>query len=174
MTSGISILLDAVDARILDALQTDCSISNQELAQRVLTSPATCLRRVKRLVDTGVIERRVAILAPDRAGGGAGLLVGFTAIVEVTLDRQAVELQSTFEGRATEDPEVQQIYRVASGPDFVLVVRVDDMDGYQALARRLFTSDANVRNVKTYFALKRAKFDPRVPVRLKAAAARPD
>ena len=155
-------LLDAVDRRILDALQDDCSISNQDLAIRVLTSPATCLRRVKRLVDSGVIQRRIAILAPDRAGGG--LRVGITAIVEVTLDRQAVELLSTFETRAEADPEVQQIYRVSSGPDFVLIVHVGDMEAYQALAHRLFTSDANVRNVKAYFSIKRSKFEPRVDV----------
>ena len=156
------ISLDAVDARILDVLQSDCALSNQDLAERVLTSPATCLRRVKRLVDSGVIERRIAILAPDRAADG--LAAGITAVVEVTLDRQPVELQSTFEERAVADEAVQQIYRVSSGPDFVLVVRVGDMDGYQALAQRLFTNDANVRNVRTYFAVKRAKFEPRIPV----------
>lgn len=168
MTPETVIDLDAIDARILEALQTDCAISNQELAETVHTSPATCLRRVKRLVDAGVIERRIAILAPDRAGGG--LAAGLTAIVEVTLDRQPVELQSTFEDRAIADPGVQQIYRVSSGPDFVLVVRVDDMAGYQALAQRLFTSDANVRNVRTYFSVKRGKFEPRVPVVLPARA----
>ena len=53
---------DALDLRLLDALQTDASLSNQDLAARVAVSPATCLRRVKRLVDLGVIERRVALL----------------------------------------------------------------------------------------------------------------
>ncbi len=148
--------LDAIDRRILDVLQADCSLSNQELADRVHTSPATCLRRVKRLVDSGVVERRIAILAPDRVGAGIG------AVVEVTLERQAVELSSTFEARAVADAEVQQVYRVNPGPDFVLVVAVADMDGYQALAKRLFTSDANVRNVRAYFVVERPKFEPRV------------
>ncbi|HEY1393847.1 MAG TPA: Lrp/AsnC family transcriptional regulator, partial [Methylibium sp.] len=55
--------LDALDWRILDQLQQDASLSNQALAERVHVSPATCLRRVKRLVDSGVIEKRIAILS---------------------------------------------------------------------------------------------------------------
>ena len=156
------VALDAIDRRILETLQDDASLSNQDLALRVHTSAATCLRRVKRLVDTGVVERRIAILAPDRAT--SGLRAGITAVVEVTLDRQAAELQSAFEERAVADPEVQQCYRVTPGPDFVLIAYVRDTDGYQALAQRLFTADTNVRNVRTYFSVKRAKFAPRVPV----------
>ena len=49
--------LDATDLRILDQLPRDASLSNQDLAAAIHTSPATCLRRVKRLVDSGVIER---------------------------------------------------------------------------------------------------------------------
>ena len=155
-------VLDSIDRQLLDVLQRDASLSNQDLAAAVRTSPATCLRRVKRLVESGVIERRIAILAPDRAT--SGLRAGLTAVVEVTLDRQAAELQAAFEERAVADPEVQQCYRVTPGPDFVLIAYVPDADGYQALAQRLFTTDANVRNVRTYFSVRRAKFEPRVPV----------
>jgi DNA-binding Lrp family transcriptional regulator len=59
---------------------------------------------------------------------------------------------------------VQQVWRVSPGPDFVLVVQVADMAAFQALTQRLLTQDANVRNVKTYFAVKRAKFDTALPV----------
>lgn len=157
-----SIVLDAVDRRILDILQNDSALSNQDLAQRVRTSPATCLRRVKLLVDSGVIERRIAILAPAQAT--SGLRAGVTAVIEVTLERQAAELQTVFEQRAIADSAVQQCYRVTPGPDFVLIAYVADTDAYQSLAQRLFTIDANVRNVRTYFATRRAKFEPRVPV----------
>jgi Lrp/AsnC family leucine-responsive transcriptional regulator len=56
--------LDDIDLRLLDLLQTDASLSNQELAQRALTSPPTCLRRVKRLRDAGLIERRSRCCRP--------------------------------------------------------------------------------------------------------------
>jgi Lrp/AsnC family transcriptional regulator, leucine-responsive regulatory protein len=158
--------LDRVDRAILDILQTDCALTNQELADRVHTSPATCLRRVKRLVDGGVVERRIAILAPDaaRTGSVTGLAPGITVIVEVTLDRQAAELQAAFEERAVADPEVQQCYRVTPGPDFVLIAYIAETSAYQALAARLLTADLNVRNVRAYFAVSRSKFEPRIPV----------
>ena len=148
--------LDAIDLRLLDALQTDASLSNQDLAARVAVSPATCLRRVKRLVDAGIVERRVALLSPDRLGAG------LSVILEITLDRQGAEHLDAFEARAVQDAAVQQCWRVSPGPDFVLVAQVGDMPAYHALAQRLLTQDANVRNIKAFFSVKRAKFDTRV------------
>jgi len=153
-----AIPLDAIDLRLLDQLQLDASLSNIELARRVHVSPATALRRVKRLVDSGTIERRVAILSPRALGAG------LTALVEVTLDRQGAEHLAAFEARAVAEAAVQQCYRVAPGPDFMLVVHCADMPGYHALVQRLFTQDANVRNVKAFFSISRAKFEPRLPL----------
>ena len=150
------IALDNTDLRLLDLLQTDASLSNQALAELAHTSPATALRRVRRLVDEGVIERRVALLSPLALGEG------LTALVEITLDRQGAEHLEAFEQRAVNDTAVQQCWRVAPGPDFVLVVQAADMAAYHALVLRLFTQDANVRNVKAFFAVKRAKFEPRL------------
>ena len=152
---------DATDIRLLELLQTDASVSNQELAERAHTSPATALRRVRRLVDEGVIERRVALLNPHRLGEG------LTALVEISLDRQGAEHLQAFEDRAVADPAVQQCYRVSPGPDFVLVLHVAGMAAYHALVQRLLTQDANVRNVKAFFSVKRAKFDPRLPIAVK-------
>jgi len=159
MKNTSSIELDKTDLRLLDLLQDDASLSNQDLAAAAHTSPATALRRVRRLVDAGVIDRRVALLNPDRIGHG------LSAVVEITLDRQGAEHLDAFEQRVLPDAEVQQLWRVSPGPDFVLVVHTADMAGYHALVQRLFTQDANVRNVKAYFGVKRAKFDPRVLLR---------
>jgi Lrp/AsnC family leucine-responsive transcriptional regulator len=144
-------------------LQRDASLSNQDLAARVHVSAATCLRRVKRLADAGVIERRVAILSPERLGAG------LTAIVEITLDRQGAEHLAAFETRAVADRNVQQCYRVSPGPDFVLLLQVADMAAYHELVQRLFTQDANVRNVKSYFSVRRAKFEPALVLSQQAA-----
>ena len=154
--------IDAIDHKILDCLQSDASLTNQALAERVHVSPATCLRRVKALVDGGVIERRVALLSSDALGHG------LTAIVEVALDRQGAESLAAFEARAIAEPAVRQCHRVSPGPDFVLVVQVLDMAAYDALVERLFTQDANVRNVKAYFSIRRAKFDTRIALPLSA------
>ena len=61
-----SLALDAIDLRILSELQSDAAQSNQDLAERVHVSPPTCLRRVKRLVELGVIERQIAIVSLDK------------------------------------------------------------------------------------------------------------
>jgi DNA-binding Lrp family transcriptional regulator len=148
--------LDDVDLRLLDALQHDASLSNVALAERVHVSPPTCLRRVKRLAQGGWIERQVVILSQDR------LAPGLQALVEVSLDRQGAEHLDAFEARAVADDAVQQCWRVSPGPDFVLVVQAPDMPGYLALTQRLFTQDANVRNVKAFFATRRAKFGTQI------------
>ena len=148
--------LDATDLRILDLLQHDASLSNQDLAAAAHTSAATCLRRVKRMLDAGIIERRVAILSPDRLGAG------LTVIAEVTLDRQGAEHLAAFEQRAVADSAVQQCYRVSPGPDFVLVLQVADMAAWNTLVERLFTQDANVRNVKSFFSVRRAKWQSQI------------
>jgi Lrp/AsnC family transcriptional regulator, leucine-responsive regulatory protein len=154
MNSAEQIALDATDLRILEHLQRDASLTNQALAAAALTSAATCLRRVKRLEDAGVIERRIALLS------GAKLGAGLSAIVEVTLDRQGAEHLAAFEARAVAQAQVQQCYRVSPGPDFVVIVQVPDMQAYHELVQRLFTQDANVRNVKAFFSVHRAKFEP--------------
>lgn len=151
-------LLDAVDRRLLNLLQEDCSLTNQALAQRVHISPPTCLRRVRRLHESGFIERQVAILAADRLGAH------LTAIVEISLEHQGAERQAAFEALALDEPAVQQCYRVSPGPDFVLIVAVPDMPAYHALVHRTFTAQANVRNIRTFFSIKRGKFVPKVPL----------
>ena len=152
--------LDSTDLALLAQLQDDSALSNQDLAARVHISPATCLRRVKRLREAGLVEREMAILNPQRMAESLGH--GLEAVVEVSLDRQGSEEQDAFEQRVVEDEAVQQCYRVSPGPDFILVVHARDMPDYLSLAQRLFTSDANVRNVKAFFSVKRAKFRPRI------------
>jgi len=149
---------DEIDRRILNALQQNASLTNAELAQTVHVSPPTCLRRVKNLTENGVIERQVAIVAPEKVGAK------LTAIVEITLDVQAADRMAEFEVLVARDDAVLQCYRVSPGPDFVLIVQVADMPAYHALAHRLFATQTNVRNVKAYFSTFRSKFETRIAV----------
>jgi Lrp/AsnC family leucine-responsive transcriptional regulator len=151
-------ILDDVDRRILNILQVDAAQTNAELAELVHVSPPTCLRRVKQLRENGVIERQVAIVAPDKVGAR------LSAIVEITLDVQAADRMEEFERVVADEAAVLQCYRVSSGPDFVLVVQVADMPAYHALAHRLFTTHSNVRNVKAYFSTFRSKFETRIAI----------
>jgi Lrp/AsnC family leucine-responsive transcriptional regulator len=157
-TNAPALLMDDVDRRILNALQLDSSHTNAELAELVHVSPPTCLRRVKHLTEAGIIARQVAIVAPDKVGAR------LTAIVEISLDVQAAERMDQFEAVVAVEAAVLQCYRVAPGPDFVLIIQLADMPAYHALAHRLFATHANVRNVKTYFSTFRSKFETLIAV----------
>lgn len=151
-------ILDELDRRILNALQEDASRTNNDLAALVHASPPTCLRRVKRLSEAGVIQRQVALVAPEKVGAA------LTAIVEITLDHQGAERVAEFEALVAREAEVLQCYRVSPGPDFVLIVQVGDMPAYHAFAHRVFAAHANVRNVRSYFSIHRSKFETRIAV----------
>ena len=150
--------MDELDRRILNALQIDASHTNAELAELVHVSPPTCLRRVKQLTEAGIIARQVAIVDPEKVGAR------LTAIVEIALDANAAERMAAYEQLVAAEPAVLQCYRVAPGPDFVLIVQVADMPAYHALAHRLFATQTNVRNVKAYFSTFRSKFETRLAV----------
>jgi DNA-binding Lrp family transcriptional regulator len=158
--NNISSTLDATDLQLLAALQVDASISNIALADKLQISAPTCLRRTKRLLHEGWIEKQVAILSSDKLGQLMGHSVA--ALIEVSLDKQGEELLQAFENRAVQEAAVQQCWRVSPGPDFMLVVQVADMPAYLAFTQRLLTQDANVRNVKAFFSVKRAKFGTQI------------
>jgi len=149
---------DELDKRILLQLQQNSALTNHELAARVHASPPTCLRRVKRLTDEGVITRQVALLAPEKLGPS------LTAIVEITLDHQATEKLLEFEKLVAAESAVQQCYRVSPGPDFVLIIQVADMPAYHALAHRLFATQSNIRNVRSFFSIVRSKFETQIEI----------
>ena len=154
--------IDAVDRRLLALLQHNCALTNQELAAQAHLSPATCLRRVRRLRESGLIEREMALLSPDRLAEVTG--AGLTAILEVTLDRQDSATLERFEAALAGETAVQQCYRVSAGPDFVLIIHVADMPAYHALVQRALTAERAVRNVRAFFSVRRSKFAPVLPV----------
>ena len=150
--------LDELDIRILAILQSDASISNQTLAEHVFTSTATTLRRVRTLEESGVIERTVAILSPEKLGAS------ITAIAEITLDMQNAESFDSFDTLINAELAVTQAYRTAPSVDFTLALTVRDMAAYNALVQRLFTAANNVRNVRSRFVTKRSKFSVAQPL----------
>ena len=157
-----SIELDTVDLQILRQLQSDASLSNQAMALVLHLTPPTCLRRVKRLHQLGLVEKQVAILNSEKLSQFTGH--GLQVIVEVSLDRQDSGSLLQFEQKAVAEAGVQQCWRVSPGPDFVLIIATTDMPAYLGLSQKLFTQDANVRNVKAFFATQRAKFEPKLAI----------
>ena len=157
-----SIELDAIDLQILRQLQSDASLSNQAMALVLHLTPPTCLRRVKRLHQLGLVEKQVAILNSEKLSQFTGH--GLQVIVEVSLDRQDSGSLLQFEQKAVAEAGVQQCWRVSPGPDFILIIATTDMPAYLGLSQKLFTQDANVRNVKAFFSIKRAKFTTAIPI----------
>ena len=150
--------MDDLDIRILEILQHDASISNQVLAERAFTSPATTLRRVRVLEEAGVLERTVAILSPEKLGAS------ISAIVEITLDVQNAESFDAFDRLIATESAISQAYRTAPSVDFTLLVTLRNMAEYQGLVQHLFTAAHNVRNVRSRFVTRRSKFSVALPL----------
>ncbi len=150
--------LDAVDRRSLDRLQRDNLVTNLDLAQQVGISPPACLRRVRRLREAGVIQGDVSVLAPAYAGRH------MTALVEVTMERDRIDMIDNFKRAAMAEPAVRQCYFVTGDPDFALVVQVPDVAAYEAFTRRFLYANPDVAKFRTMVVLDPVKFEFRYDV----------
>ncbi|WP_104205263.1 Lrp/AsnC family transcriptional regulator [Billgrantia saliphila] len=150
--------MDRLDLRILDQLQQDASLTNQALAERVGLSPSACLKRVRRLRESGVIQREVAILAPEALGASLHM------VVEVTMVRDDRTLYRRFTQRMEAAPEVMQCYQVTGEVDFVLIVSVADMESYDRFCDNVLDAGQDVHKFRTLISRKRTKFQTRLPL----------
>ena len=150
--------LDAIDHRILRELRQDGRISTVDLAERVGLSPTPCARRLKRLEETGVIQANVAIVDPTKVGQA------ITIFVEVEVVSETAALLDAAKREFSAAPEVQQCYYVTGEADFILVITVATMADYEALTRRLFFANNNVKKFRTFVAMGRVKVGLGVPL----------
>jgi len=150
--------IDAFDAKILSILQENNQIPSHELAQRVNLSPASCLRRVKRLRTEGVIAADVSIVAPEAVGKRMSM------IVLVTVEREQPQLLDEFRRSMMQIPEVMQCYYVTGDADFVLIVNVVDMQEYEAFTNRFLFENRNVRRFQTMVVMNKVKFTYQTPI----------
>jgi Lrp/AsnC family leucine-responsive transcriptional regulator len=143
--------MDKIDRKLLNLLQDDASRTNAELADLVSLSPSSCLRRVRRLKKSGVIDRVVALLNPAKAGRS------LKAIVTVHLERHGEEYMREFLESASREPAVIQAYSVSGETDAVLMLRLTDMEEFDAMCERLFRNRSNVARFYTMFVIRTAK-----------------
>lgn len=142
--------MDAIDTKILTLLQEDTSISIAELAQKVGLSQTPCWKRIQRLEAQGVIEKRVALVNPEKIG------LGLTVFVSIeTSDHSGLWLQR-FAEFVSAMPEVMEFYRMAGDVDYMLRVVVADMAAYDRFYKRLIEA-IPLRNVTSRFAMQRVK-----------------
>ncbi|RQU06284.1 Lrp/AsnC family transcriptional regulator [Burkholderia cenocepacia] len=152
------IKLDAIDRRILRALQQNSNQTNAEIAQQAGLSPTPCLRRVHLLEEQGVIDAYVALLNP------AAVELRFTAFVRVTLERQDKTTVERFAREMEQAPEVLECHLMAGSYDYLLRVIAKDLDDYQRFQMETLTQIEGVRNVETEIPLKRIKQTVRLPI----------
>jgi Lrp/AsnC family transcriptional regulator, leucine-responsive regulatory protein len=156
--AAVPVALDAIDRKILEALQDDSRLTNLDLAARVGLSPPPCLRRVRRLREAGVIARDVALVDPAKVGQTVIAFVG------VELDRQREDVLASFERKIAAEPQVQQCYFVSGETDYLLVVTCRDMEDYNQFARRVLANEHNIKRFRTSFNLSRIKYETRIPL----------
>jgi Lrp/AsnC family leucine-responsive transcriptional regulator len=149
--------LDKIDCHILDVLQRDGRISNQDLADRVGLSPSPCLRRVKLLESSGIIQKYVALVNPIAVGRG------LQAIVEVRLDRQTSASVDRFEKEILKYPQVLECYLMAGDWDYVLRVAARDLEEFREFCVNSLAKIAGVGNVKSNISMKQVKYSTALP-----------
>jgi len=149
--------LDRIDVKILRALHAEGRLTNAELATRVNVSPATCHRRTQRLFDEGFITGVRADLAPAMVGLGTLVMVG------VVLDRSTPESFAAFEGAVLKMKEVLDCILVAGDFDYLLKIRVRDMEDFNKLHGQKLIALPGVRQTRTFFVMKAVKENARLP-----------
>ncbi len=143
--------MDALDLRIVAALQADGSLTKAELAEAVGSTPSTCLRRVAELRRTGVLTGCVYLADPGKLGRG------IRTIITVTTRNHTKDLRTSFASRISEEPAIVQAYGVTGELDAVLIGHFADLAEYQAMCDRLFDSDPDVVRYTTLFAVETYK-----------------
>ncbi|MTD58811.1 Lrp/AsnC family transcriptional regulator [Amycolatopsis pithecellobii] len=150
--------LDSLDQAILRRLQVDCRAIAESIGAQIGLSAAAVQRRIKRLRETGVITKEVAVVDPKAVG------VNMSFVVSVEMERERIEVIEAFRKQVLDDPAVQQCYYVTGSADFVLMVVCRDMAEFEAFTRRAFFDNGEVRHFTTSVVMDRMKVGLTVPL----------
>lgn len=150
-------MLDRMDRKILDILQKDCTLPVAEIGKQIGLSTTPCWRRIQKLEEQGVIERRVALLDPRKVN------VGVTVFVSITTSHHTKEWLERFHEALEDFPEVVEFYRMSGKVDYLLRVVVPDIERYDAFYKRLI-SKIELSDVSSAFAMEQIKFTTALPL----------
>lgn len=150
--------LDRIDISILDTLQRDGRIANVDLAKKVNLSASPCIDRVKRLEKEGYIDGFGARLNAARLGFGTA------AFIQVTLDRTTSEVFDKFRDAVVQIPQVAECHMVAGGFDYLLKLRLPNMDAYRSILS-LIVDLPGVAQTHTYVVIEQVKSDSGLPLK---------
>jgi Lrp/AsnC family transcriptional regulator, leucine-responsive regulatory protein len=161
--NAASVSLDSFDLAILAILQRDNTTPQRLIGEAVNLSAPAVQRRIRRMEEAGVIRANVAVVEPSAVGQS------ITIFAEVELISETPEQIDAAKRSFEAAPEIQQCYYVTGEADFVLVILTGSMSEYEALARRLFFDNGNVRKFRTFVAMDRVKVGLSVPLEPHAA-----
>ena len=146
-------MLDEMDVKILRILQQDCTRSVADIGKEIGLSTTPCWRRIQKLEESGVIQRRVAVLDAARTNAGV------TVFVSIKTDQHSLAWLEKFHAAVVDFPEVVEFYRMSGEVDYLLRVVVPDIAAYDAFYRRLIAA-LPLRNVTSRFSMERLKAAP--------------
>jgi Lrp/AsnC family transcriptional regulator len=150
-------MLDRMDRKILDILQRDCTLPVAEIGKQIGLSTTPCWRRIQKLEELGVIQRRVALLDPKKVN------VGVTVFVSITTSHHTQEWLDRFHEALKEFPEVVEFYRMSGQVDYLLHVVVPDIERYDAFYRKLI-GRIELSDVSSAFAMEQIKYTTALPL----------
>ncbi|EAU42971.1 transcriptional regulator, probable glutamate uptake regulator [Fulvimarina pelagi HTCC2506] len=149
--------MDRLDKKILRLLQADSTLAVADVAKRVGLSTTPCWRRIQKLEEEGVIQRRVAILDPEK------LNTRVTVFVSIRTNSHSTEWLRRFSEVISTFPEVIEFYRMSGDVDYLLRVVVPDISAYDAFYKRLIEK-IEIRDVSSAFAMERIKSTTELPL----------
>ena len=149
--------MDKIDRKLLALLQTDSTLSIAEMASQVGLSQTPCWKRIQRMEAEGVIERRVALLSPEKLG------LGLTVFVSIEAGDHTPQWLETFAAAVSALPEVVEVHRMAGDIDYMLRVVTRDIPAYDRFYKRLIAT-AELGDVSSSFAMEQIKFTTALPL----------
>jgi len=152
-------LLDRIDRALVQMLQTDGRMTNSELAAKVSLSESACLRRVRALETSGLIEGYCALVNQQKAGCGVNVFVS------ITLERQERTELAAFEDAVKKIPEIMECYLMSGAYDYLLRVVVADTSDFERVHSKHLTGLPNVARVHSSFALRTVQKAQALPLR---------
>ncbi len=155
----LNIRFDKIDLAILESLQNNGRISNNDLAELIGLSPSACLRRVKSLEESGVIDQYVALVQQSAAG------LPDDVFVQITVEKQTREKLAEFERKVRECPQIMECYLMSGDADYLLRVVVSDASDYEHLHMEVLTALPGVSQIKSNFSLRTVTKKTSIPFR---------
>ncbi|MEM8749206.1 MAG: Lrp/AsnC family transcriptional regulator [Pseudomonadota bacterium] len=149
--------MDRIDKRILTLLQQDATTPVAEIGKKVGLSTTPCWRRIQKLEEDGVIQRRVAVLDPNLVNARV------TVFVSIRTNAHNAEWLKRFSEVTREFPEVVELYRMSGAVDYLMRVVVPDIAAYDAFYQRLITK-IDISDVSSSFAMEQMKYTTQLPL----------